>query len=60
MARTHRRLRVYLLILLVAILIAILVPYFIRAFSDYLRKGPIYYYPHDLERDRYMNGKERG
>jgi hypothetical protein len=60
MARSRRRFRIYLLILLVAILVALVIPYVTRTLSDYFQNGPKYYYPHDLDRDRGPEGRQKG
>jgi hypothetical protein len=60
MSRARRKLRIYLLILLVAVLVALVIPYVTQTVSDYFQDGPKYYYPHDLERDHELGGKQKG
>ncbi len=55
MSRRKRRIKIYVIIFLVLVVVALFLPAIMRTISDYFRGDQNYYYPHDLQRDDYIN-----
>lgn len=59
MSRLKRRMKVYLVVFLVLLAVAVLLPVILRTIADCFRSDQTYYYPHDLQRDEYLDGREK-
>jgi hypothetical protein len=55
MAISKRRMKYYLVILFVALLFALVIPFAIDKFRS--TEEPVYYYPHDTDRQNYLDKK---
>ena len=55
MSRAKRRIKTYLIIFLVLLVVAVLLPVILRIISNCFHSDQKYYYPHDLQRDDYLN-----
>jgi hypothetical protein len=58
MSRRMRRIKIYFIIFVVLLVVALFLPVIMRTISDYFRGEQTYYYPHDLQRDDYMNDRK--
>lgn len=59
MSRAKRRIKVYFVVFLILLVVAVLLPVILRTISDYFSSDQKYYYPHDLQRDEYLNGQKK-
>jgi hypothetical protein len=59
MSRTTRKIKIYCIVFLVLLVVAALLPVILRTVADYFRSEQKYYYPHDLQRDEYLNGRKK-
>jgi hypothetical protein len=59
MSRAKRRIKIYCIIFLVLLAVAVSLPVILRTISDYFKSDQKYYYPHDLQRDEYLNGQKK-
>ncbi len=59
MSRAKRRIKIYCIIFLILLAVAVSLPVILRTISDYFKSDQKYYYPHDLQRDEYLNGKKK-
>jgi hypothetical protein len=59
MSRIKRRIKIYLIIFVVLLGVAVFLPVIIRTISDYFNTEQTYYYPHDLQRDDYINNQKK-
>lgn len=59
MSRAKRRIKIYCIIFLVLLAVAVSLPVILRTISDYFKSDQKYYYPHDLQRDEFLNGQEK-
>lgn len=55
MSRIKRRTKIYFVIFVVLLGVAVFLPAIMKTISDYFHKDQIYYYPHDLQREDYIN-----
>ena len=55
--KAKMRKRFYLAILLVAVILGLLIPFIAEKLSNV--REPDYYYPHDIDREDYLKGKEQ-
>jgi hypothetical protein len=59
MSRAKRRIKIYCIIFLILLAVAVSLPVILRTISDYFESDQKYYYPHDLQRDEFLNGQEK-
>ncbi len=59
MSRAKRRIKIYFIIFLILLAVAVSLPVILRTISDYFKSDQKYYYPHDLQRDKFLNGQEK-
>jgi hypothetical protein len=59
MSRVKRRIKIYGIIFLILLAVAVSLPVILRTISDYFKSDQKYYYPHDLQRDEYLNEKKK-
>jgi hypothetical protein len=55
MAISKRRRKYYLIILITALLLGLIIPFAIDKFRS--TEEPVYYYPHDSDRQNYLDNK---
>jgi hypothetical protein len=59
MSRAKRRIKIYCIVFLILLAVAVSLPAILRTISDYFKSDQKYYYPHDLQRDEFLNGQEK-
>ena len=59
MSRAKRRIKIYCIVFLILLAVAVMLPVILRTISDYFKSDQSYYYPHDLQRDEYLNGQKK-
>jgi hypothetical protein len=59
MSRLKRRIKTYCIVFLVLLVVAVFLPAILKVISDYFHSEQAYYYPHDLQRDEYLNEQKK-